>query len=63
MDEAGARVDYIGLADPETMCPVETVQSPVLALAAIFAGSTRLIDNVLCPFTPASRDDPSSRPE
>jgi pantoate--beta-alanine ligase len=41
------RVDYFDLADPETLQPVKLVESPVRVLGAIFAGETRLIDNLL----------------
>jgi pantoate--beta-alanine ligase len=45
--EADARVDYVALADPETLEPVAEVRRPMLALVAVKIGSTRLIDNLL----------------
>jgi pantoate--beta-alanine ligase len=45
--EAGARVDYIAVVDPDTLLPVEnTSKGGMLAVAAYF-GATRLLDNVL----------------
>lgn len=46
--QAGVRVDYLDLADPQTFQPVAGVTGPVRALGAIWIGSTRLIDNLLC---------------
>jgi pantoate--beta-alanine ligase len=41
-----ARIDYVEVADAETLEPVETVRpNSLLALAASF-GKTRLIDNI-----------------
>ncbi|HTN73885.1 MAG TPA: pantoate--beta-alanine ligase [Pirellulaceae bacterium] len=43
-------IDYIALADPETLLPVEQIHGPVVALIAARVGTTRLIDNrVLTP--------------
>ena len=41
------RIEYFELTDPETLEPVEEIDGPVLIAAAIWLGSTRLIDNVL----------------
>jgi len=41
------RVQYFELVDPVEMQPVGEVRSPVLIAAAVWIGSTRLIDNVL----------------
>jgi len=38
-------IDYIELADPDTLLPVETVTPPTVALLAAKVGETRLIDN------------------
>jgi len=38
-------IDYIELADPATLQPVDTIQPPVVALLAARIGGTRLIDN------------------
>ena len=42
------RLEYLELVDPWTFEPVETVTGPVVAAGALWVGSTRLIDNVLC---------------
>ena len=42
----GARVDYLELVDAETLQPVKTGPAPARLAAAVFFGSTRLIDNV-----------------
>ncbi len=41
------QIDYIALADPETLQPVEQLDRPVVALIAARVGTTRLIDNRL----------------
>jgi pantoate--beta-alanine ligase len=41
-----AEIDYISVADPETMQPVERIDRPVLVALAVRIGSTRLIDNL-----------------
>lgn len=40
-----ARVDYVSVADPETLREIERVQGPALASLAVRLGRTRLIDN------------------
>jgi pantoate--beta-alanine ligase len=40
-----ARIDYVALADPETLAPVETIAAPTVALLAVKIENTRLIDN------------------
>jgi len=42
-----ARIDYVALADPETLEPVEEIGGPTLAAVAAVIGRTRLIDNLL----------------
>jgi pantoate--beta-alanine ligase len=42
------RVEYLEAVDPETMQPVEAIVGPVRIAAAVWIGSIRLIDNVLC---------------
>ncbi len=45
-----ARVDYVGVADPETFEEVSAdIGGPVLLLLAVYIGVTRLIDNVQVP--------------
>jgi len=41
------RIDYVVLVDPERLEPVTKVQGAMLLAVAVFAGSTRLIDNVV----------------
>ena len=43
--EARLEVDYVALADPDTLEPVEVVDRPTLAAVAARVGNTRLIDN------------------
>lgn len=45
--EPRIRVDYVALVDPEDLEPVETIRGRALLAAAIYLGSTRLIDNVI----------------
>lgn len=39
------RIDYIALADPDTLGPVRHLQASTMALVAAYVGDTRLIDN------------------
>ncbi|MCD6588602.1 MAG: pantoate--beta-alanine ligase [Candidatus Fermentibacteraceae bacterium] len=41
------RVQYAEIVDPDTLLQVETAEKTVLLAVAVFAGKTRLIDNVL----------------
>jgi pantoate--beta-alanine ligase len=53
LTEAGiSEIDYVVLADPNTLAPVESVLAPTVALIAVRVGSTRLIDNEI--LTPSS---------
>jgi pantothenate synthetase len=42
-----ARIEYLDVTDPETLEPVTNIEGPVLIAAAMWLGSTRLIDNVV----------------
>jgi len=42
-----ARIDYIALADPETLEPIDEIRGPTLAALAVRIEETRLIDNCL----------------
>lgn len=42
------RVEYLEIVDPDDMQPVTAITGPVRAAIAAWAGTTRLIDNVLC---------------
>lgn len=41
------KLEYFEIVDPDTMQPVESVERPVRVAAALWVGSTRLIDNLL----------------
>ena len=41
------RIDYVELVDPERLEPVAKAQGSPLLVVAVFAGATRLIDNVV----------------
>jgi pantoate--beta-alanine ligase len=41
------KIDYVALADPETLASVNHIDRPVVALVAARLGTTRLIDNEL----------------
>lgn len=47
IEDAGvSKIDYVALADPDTLAPVKTLDGPVIALVAAHVGQTRLIDNL-----------------
>ena len=46
-EESGARLDYFEIVDPTTLDPVAQITRPALVAVAAFAGSTRLIDNLV----------------
>ena len=46
-NEPLARLDYVSLADPETLHELDTVHFPALLSLAVYFGRTRLIDNLL----------------
>ena len=52
MERQGLRVEYLEIVDPHSIQPVERIVHTVLVATAVWLGSTRLIDNVVC--TPAS---------
>ena len=52
LERQGLRVEYLEIVDPDSIQPVEKIVRPVLLATAVWLGSTRLIDNVVC--TPAS---------
>ena len=45
LSEAGLETDYVDIVDPETFLASEPLREPLLAVAAVRLGSTRLIDN------------------
>lgn len=42
-----ARIDYISIAEPDTLIPLKSIKKEALILLAVFIGKTRLIDNML----------------
>ena len=42
-----ADIDYVSIADTETLDELDTVKSPALVSLAVRIGKTRLIDNVV----------------
>lgn len=42
-----AQIDYVAVADPQTLQPVAAVEKPAVLLLAVRIGNTRLIDNCL----------------
>lgn len=44
-----ARVDYVSVADPETLEELSRVEGPAFLSLAVYIGNTRLIDNLLLP--------------
>ena len=46
--EVTLRLEYLEVVDPDDLQPVERVTGPVLVAGAIWIGSARLIDNLLC---------------
>ncbi|HTU27008.1 MAG TPA: pantoate--beta-alanine ligase [Pirellulales bacterium] len=45
LSAAELAIEYVALADPETLAPVPRVDRPIVALVAVRLGRTRLIDN------------------
>ncbi|MFO8101110.1 MAG: pantoate--beta-alanine ligase [Dehalococcoidia bacterium] len=45
--EPAARIDYVSIADTETLEEVDGISGPVLASLAVRIGKTRLIDNMI----------------
>ncbi len=42
------RIEYVELVDPDSIQPLERISGSALLAAAVWLGSTRLIDNILC---------------
>ncbi len=47
VERGKGRIEYIALADPETLTPVERISGETLIALAVRIGATRLIDNCL----------------
>ncbi|MCL0036037.1 pantoate--beta-alanine ligase [Dehalococcoidia bacterium] len=45
--EPGALIDYVSIADPESLRELDEIDSPALVSLAVWIGKTRLIDNVI----------------
>jgi pantoate--beta-alanine ligase len=45
--EKGIEIDYIEVADHETLAPLSSARDRMVLLVAVRLGSTRLIDNLL----------------
>jgi len=43
---AGGRIDYVAIVDPETLVPMAHVERPARLLVAAHFGRTRLLDNI-----------------
>ncbi|MBN1369846.1 MAG: pantoate--beta-alanine ligase [Dehalococcoidaceae bacterium] len=48
------RIDYVSIAEPDSLKELETIDRPALLSLAVWAGSTRLIDNIV--LTPQQKD-------
>ena len=46
--DPGLRLEYLEVVDPDEMQPVQRIEGPVLVAGALWVGSTRLIDNIVC---------------
>ena len=46
-EEPDIRLDYIAVVDPDTLLPIDDVDTGALLAIAAYVGNTRLIDNVL----------------
>ena len=46
--QPSVRVEYLEVVDPDEMRAITRIRGPVRVAAALWLGSTRLIDNVLC---------------
>jgi pantoate--beta-alanine ligase len=46
-EEKGLAVDYVEIADPETLSPIAVAAPGAVILVAVRLGRTRLIDNFL----------------
>jgi len=56
IEKGGGRVDYVAVADPETLDDIKTVTDRVLLAAAVFFDGTRLIDNRLVDLTEVTEE-------
>lgn len=54
-EEAGAKLDYLEVVNPDTLEPVATVKNGALVAVAAWIGATRLIDNLVLHGTGSAR--------
>jgi pantoate--beta-alanine ligase len=47
IDGGVTSVDYVAIADPDTLETIQQIQFPLVAMVAAYVGKTRLIDNVV----------------
>lgn len=47
IEQQGGKIDYVEIADADTLGPVEAASGRTLVALAVFFGKTRLIDNLL----------------
>jgi pantothenate synthetase len=45
--DGSLRLEYLEIVDPHTLQPVDRIAEPVLVAGAMWAGATRLIDNLV----------------
>jgi len=45
---SSGKVQYVEVADPDTLEPVRRIAGPVVVALAVWFGRTRLIDNIVC---------------
>lgn len=46
MVTGGLRVDYVSIVHPDTLEELDSIEGPAVALAAVWSGKARLIDNI-----------------
>ena len=46
VEQANGKIDYIVCNARDTLMPLESIDRPALLAAAVYFGTTRLIDNV-----------------
>ncbi len=49
-----ARLDYVAVCDPDTLCEVAQLAGTVVVALAVYIGATRLIDNVVLQVPPSA---------
>ena len=49
LKEPGITIDYVEIADSESLVPLSAASNSMVMLIAVRLGSTRLIDNMLLP--------------